>query len=110
MTSPVTLPASAPLPLAAAAKGDREKLAQAARQFEAIFLRQMLGEARKTDFGGDLFSSEAMGTFRQMQDERFADIASETGAFGMAKVIEAQIARFLPPAATPPVTPAATGD
>ena len=110
MTSPVTLSAPSPLPLAAGPQGDREKLAQAAQRFEAIFLCQMLSEARKTDFGGDLFSSEAMGTFRQMQDERFADIASETGAFGMAKVIEAQIARFLPPAAASPATPAATGD
>lgn len=89
----VTLPAAP-----AAPQGDRAKLAQAAKQFEAIFLRQMLAAARKTDFGGDSpFTSEAVQTFRQMQDDRFADIASQTGAFGMAKVIEAQLARFLPP-------------
>ena len=60
---------------------------------EAKVLRQMLASARKTDFGGSsLFDSEALGTFRQMQDERFADIASERGAFGMAKMIEARLA------------------
>lgn len=97
MTSPV-LSTSAPLAAPAAApQGDRAKLAQAAKQFEAIFLRQMLAAARKTDFGGDSpFSSEAVQTFRQMQDDRFADIASQTGAFGMARVIEAQLARMLP--------------
>jgi len=105
MTSPV-LSTSAPIGAPAAPQGDRAKLAQAAKQFEAIFLRQMLAAARKTDFGGDSpFSSEAVQTFRQMQDDRFADIASQTGAFGMAKVIEAQLARFLPSEPAPGATP-----
>jgi flagellar protein FlgJ len=58
----------------------------------------MLSSARKTNFSGEdgIFSSEAMGTFQQMQDERFADIASDTGAFGLARMIEAQLARYLP--------------
>ena len=70
----------------------RAQLAAAAKQFEAIFIRQMLSAARQTDFGGGLFDSEALGTFRQMQDERFAEIASQTGAFGIAEQIEAQLA------------------
>ena len=81
---------------------NREQLAVAAKQFEAIFVRQMLSAARKTDFGGEsLFGGEAMGTFRQMQDDRFADIAADRGAFGLAKMIEAHLARFIEPA-TPP--------
>ena len=80
----------------AAPSGDRGKLAQAAKQFEAIFVRQMLSAARKTDFGESIFGGQAMDTFRQMQDERFADIASETGAFGLANMLEAQLARHLP--------------
>lgn len=110
---PLSLPPMhAGLPTAPAPAGDREKLAQAAKQFEAIFLRQMLSAARKADFGDTLFSSEALGTFRQMQDDRFADIASQTGAFGMAKVIEAQLARFLPaePAAAAETPAAQTKD
>ena len=75
--------------------GERAKLATAARQFEAIFVRQMLAAARKSDFGNDLFSSEGMNTFRQMQDENFAEIASQTDALGMAKLIQAQLARHL---------------
>jgi flagellar protein FlgJ len=85
-------------PTASTGANARDQLAGVAKQFEAIFLRQMLASARKTDLAGEdgIFSSEAMGTFRQMQDERYADIASDTGAFGLAKMIEAQLARFLP--------------
>ncbi|MCB2049244.1 MAG: rod-binding protein [Novosphingobium sp.] len=52
----------------------------------------MLAEARKSHFGGDLFSSQGTDTFRQMQDEHFADLAAETGAFGLANMIEKQLA------------------
>ncbi len=90
-------PLSAPSPilgtLAATHGSARAQLKGAAQQFEAIFIRQMLAAARKTSFGEDLFGGQGMDTFRQMQDERFADIASQTGAFGLAKQIEAQLAR-----------------
>lgn len=76
---------------------DRQKLSAVAKQFEAIFMRQMLSAARKTDFGGDqLFSSQALDTFNQMQDEHFADVTAQTGTLGFASIIEAQMARFLP--------------
>lgn len=84
------------------AGGERAKLSAAAKQFEAIFIRQMLSTARQTDFGGGLFDSEALGTFRQMQDERFADLAAQTGAFGIARQIEAQLASQLGAATTKP--------
>ncbi len=94
--NPVLAPISAatpPLP-----QERREQLAEAAKQFEAIFVRQMLAEARKTQFGGsELLGGQGMETFRQMQDERFADIAAERGSFGLAKMIEAQLARQVAP-------------
>ena len=76
---------------------EREQLATAAKRFEAIFVRQMLAAARKTQFGEAPIGGQAMDTFRQMQDERFADLAAERGAFGLAKMIEAQLARQTPP-------------
>ena len=83
---PGALPSSVP-----AAK---TQLAGAAKQFEAMLMRRMLAEARKADFGDDgLFSSQAMGTFREMQDDRIADVVADTGTLGLAKLIEAQIAR-----------------
>ncbi len=89
-------PLAAPSPAVSSAPSlDRGKLATAAKQFEAIFVRQMLAAAHKTNFGDTLFSSAAGDTFQQMQDERFADIAAQTGTFGIAKFIEAQLASQL---------------
>lgn len=82
---------------------DRDKLSATAKQFEAMFVRQMLAAARKADFGGDdLFGSQALDTFRQMQDEHFADVTAQTGTLGLASILEAQMARFLPQTAQPP--------
>ena len=49
-----------------------------------------------------------MDTFRQMQDERFADIAAQRGAFGIAKALEAQLARMVEPDPAP-IAPPRTG-
>jgi peptidoglycan hydrolase FlgJ len=89
-------------PLAAPAKLPSAQLAEVSQQFEAIFVRQMLAEARKTHFGDDsLLGGQGMDTFRQMQDDRFAQIAAERGSFGLGKMIEAQLARQVaPPAPT----------
>jgi len=95
----IASPTPGATPAGTSAKTDREKLAETARQFEAIFVRQMLAAARKTDFGSDLFGSEALGTFREMQDDRFAEITAQTGSLGLATQIEAQLARLLPTAA-----------
>ena len=76
---------------------EREKLASAAKQFEAIFVRQMLASARAVDFGGEGVFGEMDQTFVQMRDERFAEIASNTGALGLAKQIENHLAALLPP-------------
>ena len=90
MTPALTPISAAP---AAPAPQDREKLAKAAKDFEAIFVRQMLAAARKTDFGGnDLFGGAGLDTFRQMQDERFAEIAAERGTFGIARLLEGRLA------------------
>jgi len=104
--SPVapTNPASAPKTPEAAA------LRKAAQGFEAIFLRQILASARQTSFGGeDLFGSQASETFTQMRDERFAEIASGTGAFGLARQLEVQLARALPAAAPAPAHDSTSG-
>lgn len=93
--SPVSAPLLANGSLVQNHGTDRDKLAAAARQFEAIFVRQMLAQARKADFGEPLFGGQALDTFRTMQDEHFADIAGKTGALGLAAQIEAQLARFV---------------
>lgn len=75
---------------------DRERLKEVAQQFEAIFLRQMLSAARSTDFGGDdVFGGAGEETFQEMRDSQFADIASQSGAIGLAASIEKQLAQHL---------------
>lgn len=77
------------------ATGDRQKLAEAAKQFEAIFTRQMLASARKAGFGDELLGSLGTDTFRQMLDDHFASVMADKGALGLSKTIEAQLARHL---------------
>lgn len=96
MTRPISLSPSATQATAPAATSSRDQLKAAAKQFEAIFVRQMLSAAREADFGGDdLFGGQGEETFREMRDARFAEIASDTGALGMAATIEKQLARLV---------------
>ena len=98
--TPISSPLLASGSLTASHGTDRAQLAGAAKQFEAIFLRQMLAAARKADFGGELLGGQALDTFRTMQDEHFADLAAQNGAFGFGKLIEAQLIRNLAPGAS----------
>ena len=78
----------------------RQQLSQAATRFEAIFARQMLSAARQARFdNGGLFDSQATDTFRQMMDDRFADILAEGGSLGFGKLIEKQLAAHVAPGA-----------
>lgn len=95
-TIPISLTGTTPKP-EAAPSALRGELRDAAQQFEAILLRQMLASARSTDFGGnDLFGGEGEDTFREMLDSRFAEVTSESGQLGFAASIERQLAHFLP--------------
>ncbi len=91
MTDPITSITAASDPQ------ERAELRQAAKGFEAVFVRRMLEAARATDFGGgDVFGGQAMETYGTMRDEYLADIAASTGAFGIAEMIERQLSTRLP--------------
>ena len=60
-----------------------------AKQFEAIFLRQMIGAMRGASLGDDLFGSDAAKQFRDMADGRLADAMA--GRFGIAALLEKQL-------------------
>lgn len=79
----------------------RAKLGGAAKEFEAIFVRQMLSSARKASFGDELFGSSAVDTFRDMQDSQYADLTAKSGTLGLAKQIEAHLAKFVGAASKP---------
>ena len=92
-----TTTASSGLTLGPKVPTDREKLAGAAKQFEAIFLRQMLASARAASLDSDGLFGQMDQTFVQMRDERFAEIASNNGTLGLAKQIENHLEAMLPP-------------
>ena len=90
------------------AKPGQAALHKAAQGFEAMFLRQMLSQARNTDLGGDaLFGKKQDDTFTQMRDERFAQIAAQAGTLGLAARLERQLAAQANSVA--PVTPGKGG-
>ena len=93
--NPVSSPMLATGGLSGSHGSNRAQLAKAAQQFEAIFVRQMLAAARKSSFGGDILSGQGLDTFRQMQDEHFADLAAQQDSFGLGKMIEAHLAAQL---------------
>src|SRR3546814_6293569 len=62
---------------AAASGVDRAGLQQAAKAFEAIFMRQMISSMRSAKLGEDLLGSSASNQFRDMADARVADRSEE---------------------------------
>lgn len=87
---------------------DSDKIGEVARQFEAVLLRQILQEARKSDSSDDKMAS---GIYNDMINNQMADSISQSGAFGLAKSLQAQLVHQVLPktasgAAAP--TPAAT--
>ena len=69
------------------------QLVEAAQQFEAMLVRQMLAAARSDGLGDALTGSGAMDNFRAMQDDRFAQIAATRGSFGLARMLESRMAK-----------------
>ena len=69
-------------------------LKKAAERFEAIFVRQLIGSMRQAKLADeDLFGSSATDNFREMADARTADSLASLGRFGIAQMIERQLAK-----------------
>src|SRR5205085_10341472 len=70
---------------------DLDKLKAAAKQFEAVFTRQMLKSMRDAKLSDDdLFASDATDQFREMQDANLADQLAGKGAIGIADLLVKQ--------------------
>ena len=65
----------------------REQLKTAAKAFEAVFLRQMIGSMRQASLGEDLLGGRAAEQFRDMSDSKLADSMAESGSFGIADML-----------------------
>ena len=88
---------SGPVPSPGAlAPGDGTKgLREAAQGVEAMFLRQLLAAARAGSLAGedDVFGSSSETTFAEMRDARFAEIAAQSGAIGLAQTLAQSLAQ-----------------
>jgi flagellar protein FlgJ len=71
---------------------DADKVGQACRQFEAVFLRQILQEARKTVISSSTeHDSVISGTYGDMINSQLAESISRSGAFGLARSLQTQL-------------------
>jgi Rod binding domain-containing protein len=73
---------------------DREKIAEVSRQFEAVLLRQILGQAQKPLFKSGLLesSNSSNSIYQDLVTQQLADRISRGGSFGFASVLEHQLA------------------
>ena len=83
-----------------------EKVKILSQQFEALLLRQILQDARKTVIPSKFMSDSATNAiYQDMVNQQLAQGISQSGGFGLADALEGQLNRQLGPA---PVPPAAT--
>ena len=73
-------------------KSDEAKLREAANEFEAIFIQQMLKTMRKTSLESEFIKkSEGEKIFRSMLDEQYAIISAKSGSLGLGEMIFQQL-------------------
>ncbi len=87
-----------------AARGEEGSLQEAARQFEALLLGQMLRQMREAQkVEGGLFDSPALDQYQQMMDQQLAQDLARRGGIGLARFIARQLSE--PPAPQSPSGP-----
>ncbi|MFM7348229.1 MAG: rod-binding protein [Erythrobacter sp.] len=75
----------------------QSELRKAAEGFEAIMVRKLLATARAARLTEETpLTGGGREQFEAMRDEAIADIAAQSGGFGFARSIEAQLAQYLP--------------
>lgn len=74
------------------AQADPEAQQQVAQQFEALFIQQLLKQARQTASGNGLFDSQSVRMTQSLGDEQLALNLSNPG-FGLAEALMAQMSQ-----------------
>jgi flagellar protein FlgJ len=72
-----------------------KELKDVAEQFEAIFVHQMLKQARQSKLSDGIFNSEAQDTFNNMLDQEYSQILSKKNNFGIAEGLIRQFGSHL---------------
>lgn len=71
---------------------EREKIAEASRQFESMLLRQILSETQKPVIKSEFTdNSTASGIYQDFITNQLSESLSKSGAFGFAKTFERQL-------------------
>ena len=90
---------------------DQEKVAEVSRQFEAVLLRQILQETRKSSVtSSSPADASTSGIYDDMINNQLADSISRSGSFGLGRSLQGELARQVLPNASgapPTLTPLA---
>ena len=79
-----------------APKTPEEGLRMVTQEFESVFIAEILKQARKTDFSGDLFGQDrAMKIYGEMRDESFASEMAKAGGMGIGKMLYEELKKGL---------------
>lgn len=70
-----------------AAPANKASLEKTAQQFEAIFLRQMIGAMRSASLAEGISDSSATEQFQSMADSRTADAMASGNSMGIAQLL-----------------------
>jgi len=83
----------------------KQRLKDAAEDFEAIFARQMMKHMRSGFIGDGMFGPGAAGEiYSDMMDTAVADKIAEQGALGLADMLYSQMVKQLEPQELPVTT------
>ena len=75
-----------------AAAKEKEKLKKACKDFEALFVNQLMKEMRKTvKKSGFIDGGNAEKIFQSMLDEKYAEAIADSGNMGLADMMYRQI-------------------
>lgn len=92
----------------AARDNSPEALKAAAKQFEAMFLQVVIKSMREASYGDELFGGQEGKMFQDMLDQQWAQVMTEGGGTGLARVLERQLSansRSADTSITPPLKP-----
>jgi Rod binding domain-containing protein len=74
--------------------GEKEKIGEASRAFEAVLLRQILQEGQKPAFPSKLIGNSAADSiYKDMVVNQLAENISKSGSFGLAKSLAGELQR-----------------
>ena len=87
-----------------AREANTTNLAKAGQQFESVFTGMMLKSMRQAKLADPLFDSQAIDTFRDMQDQKLVQHMAEHTPLGIGKAMTDFLGRAVP--SQPEINPA----